>query len=231
MNIHVHRGPSHDGVTELSGGGHQDTSSTTCCHWGGSRPLSRPGQRAGLRQPRPSESLGCGPLSYQVAALCVWNRGGSAPLTWRAPTALLSALGTSSQGPLGQEAPRAAWKELEMAGLATNSGFQNSAPFIQRVQLSGLGRSLSQVFKFMNVFLGSGVAQKTHTSRFYERPVAKCDTASRSGAGWEDSRRCDHAPAHSGAACEATSRGAAGSGAPQRRHHLHHPRGRPPAAG
>ena len=163
--------------------------------------------------------------------MCVWNRGGSAPLTWRVPTALLSALSISSQGPLGQEDPRAAWKELEMAGLATNSGSQNSVPFIQKAQLSGLGRGLSQAFKFITVFLGSGVAQKTHTSRFYERPVAKCDTTSCSGAGWEDGRRCDHAPAHSGAAREATSCGAAGSGAPRRRHHLHHLRGRPRAAG
>lgn len=87
--------------------GHQQASSTTCCCQGGRQSLSQPRQWAGVQregssQPRSSESAGCEPSSDQVAALWVWNRGGSAPLTWQAPISLLSALSISSQGHLAK---------------------------------------------------------------------------------------------------------------------------------
>lgn len=56
-------------------------------------------------QPRHSESPGCVPFSYQVAALCVCNREGSAPLTWQDPISLFSVLSIFSQGHLAKMPP------------------------------------------------------------------------------------------------------------------------------
>lgn len=134
-------GPSHGGVTELRGGGHQETSNTTCC----------PGAEAGLCPGLGSERArgGQGLLNHQASDPCLprWLlmhlEQRKRPADPVGANLLLSVLSTSSQGLVDRAAPSATWKELETAGLATKSGFPNSVPFIQRAQLSGLGRRLS----------------------------------------------------------------------------------------
>lgn len=165
MNIHVPGGPSHGGVTELRGGGHQETSSTTCCPWGGSRPLSRPGQRAGPRRPRPSESPGCGSLSPQLAVCASGaEEVPSRPSGRQPPSSQPSALPPKAW--LTEQLPVPLGKKWKRQGWLQTAAFQTVLLSSRGHNYQGSGGD-SRSFQFMNVFPGNGVAQETHPSRFH----------------------------------------------------------------
>lgn len=202
------RGAVTCGVMELSGGGHRETSSTTCCRWGGRRPV--PARAASGPEPaKASESPGCLPFSSQVAALCGWNRG-SALLTRWVPTALLSALNISSQGHLAK-LPRVL--RGESRGRPGPGLARKQCPFHPVGRRGGprpaFGQGLSTSFQFMNGLPGNGAAQETPASEFYLRLVGKSATTSCSGAVAEEGLHpCPSAPR---GGCEAIPCTAVGS--------------------